>query len=528
MRIGQSQTNQSNAIGSTDGTNGGRLSLGYGGNATPTTLGNSTWTLQAVGTEFRLTRVTSGGASANPLAITEAGAATITGSLSCTGTITSTTSLGLLINPAAGVGVVRYSRASARRWDVGITIDTESGGNTGTNFEIVRASDAGSRIDAPLVIDRGTGRTTLSGLLLASAPTVGPLTSGGSRAIELSNSSGTVTLQTTPTANRTISIPDNDGRITLTKTVSVTNSKTLALTDIDSIQVVAHAAAAIITIPTSASVAIPVGSEIRLINTVTAHRLTIATAGITLFNHANLPMVGTDIVFVPEEAEIRFLKIATDTWIISSTEISPRLCTRFYSDCFSLDDPNAALTGAGTGNGVTASAPETGAPGILTLVTGTTATGRHALYTATTGLTLGARRIFFESKLRVSTASATGTDEFTVIAGLASSITADPQNGVFFRHTTQNSGNWQAVCVSAGSASVLNTALSATVFRTLSFLIARDGASVEFFADGASVGSLSTNLPTLGVGFSFAQIRKTLGTSDRGVVIDKYHAVFDV
>lgn len=512
MRIGPAQANQNIAIGSTDGTNGGRLSLGYGGNSTPTVIGNSTWTLQAFGTEFRLVRVNSGGSSLVTFSSSETGATQFFGSSGTFSVNLTGPNLGIEYrNTAGGLAFMDWTLDAVRDLDFRFICFSS------TDFRF-QSSQGGAayQFDTPL--------------RAAAGFRVGATTTGGARTQEFSNSAGTITLSATPTANRTITVPDNDGRITITKTVTVTSSKTLALTDIDSIQFCQHTAASTITVPTNAAVAIPVGSEIRLINFAPEHRLTIATSGVTLFNQANLPQIGTDIVFVPDEAEIRLIKVATDSWILTATNISPRLCHSFYSDCFSLDDPNGALIGANTGNSVIASAPEAGSPGILTLSTGTAANGRFALYTAATGLFLGSRRVFFESRCRVS-ALANVTDNFEAIAGLCDSITATPANGVFFRHSTQNSGNWQAVCRAAGSESVLNTSVASTIFASLTFLINRDGTSVEFWADGTSLGTLSTNIPNglaQPIGFSFAQIRKTAGTTARGVAIDRYHAMFDI
>lgn len=66
------------------------------------------------------------------------------------------------INAVAGAeGNISYSRAGAQRWFVGIT-GTDSGSNTGSDFEFVRVSDAGGLLGAPLVISRATGALTIT------------------------------------------------------------------------------------------------------------------------------------------------------------------------------------------------------------------------------------------------------------------------------------------------------------------------------------------------------------------------------
>ncbi|MFN0088660.1 MAG: BppU family phage baseplate upper protein [Acidimicrobiales bacterium] len=56
-----------------------------------------------------------------------------------------------------------------RRWSVRATSAAESGANAGTDFEIVRRTDGGVAVDAPLRITRSTGAITLAGAVTASS-----------------------------------------------------------------------------------------------------------------------------------------------------------------------------------------------------------------------------------------------------------------------------------------------------------------------------------------------------------------------
>lgn len=49
------------------------------------------------------------------------------------------------------------------RWKVRATGESETGGDAGTNFQVARYSDAGVYQDAPLVIQRSTGRVSIGG-----------------------------------------------------------------------------------------------------------------------------------------------------------------------------------------------------------------------------------------------------------------------------------------------------------------------------------------------------------------------------
>lgn len=79
-------------------------------------------------------------------------------------------------------------------------------------------------------------------------------------------------LNWTPTANRTITIPDASGIIQLDASsttvyrsvISVTTSKTLALSDLGTYQYCTNTSAITVSIPLSGAVAFPVGAEIEI------------------------------------------------------------------------------------------------------------------------------------------------------------------------------------------------------------------------------------------------------------------------
>lgn len=68
----------------------------------------------------------------------------------------------IFINGSAAQGrMVLYRTASTNRWEVGADNATESGANTGSNYDINRYSDTGTYINTPLTINRGTGAVFL-------------------------------------------------------------------------------------------------------------------------------------------------------------------------------------------------------------------------------------------------------------------------------------------------------------------------------------------------------------------------------
>jgi hypothetical protein len=71
----------------------------------------------------------------------------------------------LQLNSVAGnASYVAYETGGVLRWSVLRNTTAESGGNSGSNLQITRYSDAGSAIDSPLVINRATGLTTITAL----------------------------------------------------------------------------------------------------------------------------------------------------------------------------------------------------------------------------------------------------------------------------------------------------------------------------------------------------------------------------
>jgi len=69
----------------------------------------------------------------------------------------------LTLTGAASVYRAVYMQTSgSNRWFAGADTATESGSNAGSNFEIIRYTDAGAIIDSPMTINRATGNVTFS------------------------------------------------------------------------------------------------------------------------------------------------------------------------------------------------------------------------------------------------------------------------------------------------------------------------------------------------------------------------------
>lgn len=85
---------------------------------------------------------------------------------------------------------ITFSRnvgASMRRWKIRVTSEAESGSDAGSNFQLVRYSDADALIDSPIIVSRATGLVSFGG------------TSGTAGGVAITRASG-VGLTITPTA----------------------------------------------------------------------------------------------------------------------------------------------------------------------------------------------------------------------------------------------------------------------------------------------------------------------------------------
>lgn len=166
-----------------------------------------------------------------------------------------------------------------------------------------------------------------------------------------------------------------------------------------------------------------------------------------------------------------------------------------------VNDRDWAHTASGTGTSLTAVAVGTvNVLGVLRANLGTTAAGQVSIAspTLTTALLFGKGRVLFSANLKLVGLS-TGTNTYTLRAGLLSSITGESTNGAFFRYTHgTNSGKWQALTRNNGSETATDTGVTAatSAFTRFAIWATPDGTSVVFFINGAKVATHSANIPT--------------------------------
>lgn len=97
----------------------------------------------------------------------------------------------------------------------------------------------------------------------------------------------------------------------------------------------------------------------------------------------------------------------------------------------------------------------------------------------------------------------TGTNQYFFAFGLGDPLrSGDPDNGLIFYYVNnQNSGKWIIKSSKAASVTSVNTTTTVTTgWHNAQIVINSAGTSAEFFMDGASQGTIATNIPVVGIG----------------------------
>lgn len=136
------------------------------------------------------------------------------------------------------------------------------------------------------------------------------------------------------------------------------------------------------------------------------------------------------------------------------------------------------------------------------VATGTTnnATGKAVLHSSggNNRIMAGGASQTIEWRIRLPTLS--GTPQYNIKVGLQDgNAIGDPANGVYLYYSsTINSGNWRGVTRNASTSTNVDSSIAvvANTWVKLKMQINSAGTSVEFFVDGVSIGSSSSNIPT--------------------------------
>jgi hypothetical protein len=177
----------------------------------------------------------------------------------------------------------------------------------------------------------------------------------------------------------------------------------------------------------------------------------------------------------------------------------------------------AAAMSAGTGTNAH--------PGVTQLSTGTSTTGRGGVATGANAVALGGGKVRFLVVAKIDTLS-DGTNRYSVNLGMGTTAGSTNQGeGVTFRYSDNvNSGKWQAVCAASSVETATDTGITAdTGWHAFEAEVNAAGTSVEFFIDGASVATVTTNIGTGAMRLIPANIVKSAGGTARTVQLDMFN-----
>jgi hypothetical protein len=177
---------------------------------------------------------------------------------------------------------------------------------------------------------------------------------------------------------------------------------------------------------------------------------------------------------------------------------------------------------SGTGAGVTIATQPLVSDrrhGVMTLSTGTTATGRCSYHNGLTNFVIGNNGSFYIDVVCDIPTLSTATQEYSLEIGLGDNTgaTANQTNGIYFRYDRTISPNWIIVTSNGGTrtSSTSSIAVKTTSWTYLRIVVIPSTSTVEFYVDSVLAGSISTNIPTIStavMGHLF-KIRKTVGTT---------------
>lgn len=184
-----------------------------------------------------------------------------------------------------------------------------------------------------------------------------------------------------------------------------------------------------------------------------------------------------------------------------------------------VDNPGGASTATFINTVVSANHP-----GVLDVASGA-AGGNYCNLSLNGGVSiiLGGGQLICEYLIRIPTL-ATVTDNYVQRWGLGDVAGADQANGVYFEYDRAASGDvFRVRTASASTRTTVVTAqaVAASTWYKLRAVVNAAASSVEFFINGASVGTIATNIPTASIS-PFMHSVRTAGAS-RSFRIDYFY-----
>jgi len=239
---------------------------------------------------------------------------------------------------------------------------------------------------------------------------------------------------------------------------------------------------------------------------------------------------GYDIPLFPSSQVMLFYDNVNSRWKINSHGSNLVIPTSNFGlyirgELTGASPEDLTLTAAsgGTQSGLSAEAKH---PGTRRWTAGTSTTGSGSIISSSTNtLTLGNSCYWrYDAIINIDTLS-DATNTYTLRVGFIDSNSAESTDGVFFRYTNSvNSGKWVLVARNNSTettTNATNTAVASATWYRLTIIVNPAGTSAEFFQDGTSLGTVTSNIPTTsstratGYGVMFL---KSAGTSDINIM----------
>jgi len=190
---------------------------------------------------------------------------------------------------------------------------------------------------------------------------------------------------------------------------------------------------------------------------------------------------------------------------------------------------NSSGTGAGIGLGDPSTLIDGNHQGIMRASTGTTTTGRGVAAVYQINLALGGGVLTYWTDIYIATLSTAG-QAYVITIGLGddNGSTEHGRGAYFYYAHGTNSGNWVGKTALASTRTSVNGSVAATTgWQRLKCVVNAGATSVEFFVNGTSIGTSTTNIPSGSSTWIAPMIKivKSAGTTDREIDVD-YFAVY--
>lgn len=200
-----------------------------------------------------------------------------------------------------------------------------------------------------------------------------------------------------------------------------------------------------------------------------------------------------------------------------------------FEDDFLLGDVPWSSSTTGSGSGIAQIAGASNHPGITELTAA--GTGACALRSERRqdAIAFGGGFLRWEAIVMIPTLS-DGTNRFDVTAGFGDAFNSSfHDNGIYLYYRDNvNSGQWVGRTENSGSVTDVNSAVTvgAGTWYLLAIEVNAGATSVEFFVNGTSIGTSSTNIPSA-AGLHFG-MDEQVGTTARTMQVDycKMHQTF--